>query len=84
MLGLDLINIFRLPYVIGSSKVITIKYEVENIGETAYLPKLQIKCDSSTFARVPSSCHLENEQMLCYLNQKNPIQQSQKVSLTLY
>ncbi|KAL5289506.1 ITGA9.2 family protein [Megaselia abdita] len=56
-------------FILGSSRVLTVEYEIENKGETAFLP--QINFTSSTrldFNRIPTSCNqIQNGILLCNL-----------------
>ncbi|XP_049292932.1 integrin alpha-PS3-like [Anopheles funestus] len=67
------------PYVIGSAKTATLEVEIENAGENAYLPQLNVT--TSSFLRLinPSSECLQSQtvhdqiSMLCDLNNRLPL-----------
>lgn len=65
---------FRLPYVLGSTKALTLEYKIENFGETAYLAQINITIfDLISFMKIPSSCKLDNKQLLCDINSGTPL-----------
>lgn len=67
--------------ILGSTKSRGIKYEVVNMGETAYLPQIRITLQNITsFAKVPSNCKLEDDEMLCELANGNPLNSNESVS----
>ncbi|XP_075168325.1 integrin alpha-PS3-like [Haematobia irritans] len=58
-------------YVLGSSQVISVTYEISNRGETAYLPQLSVSSSNHmTFAKIPPNCkfNIKDSSMLCDLN----------------
>ena len=67
--------IFRLPYVIGSTESISINYEVENFGESAYLAQINISIFGPVFFnKVPSQCKLTvGGSMICDLVSGQPM-----------
>lgn len=81
-----IMNCFRLPYILGSTKAITLQYEIQNFGETAYLAQINITIfELVSFMKIPSSCKLDNRQLLCDINNGSPLYKgdlgSLKVSL---
>lgn len=54
----------------------SIEYQVENFGETAYLTQIRITIfDGITFKKTPASCsHLSNnKELLCNINSGSPL-----------
>lgn len=71
----------RLPYILGSTRTLAVKYEVENLGETAYLAQIKITLSNITsFAKVPSNCKMEEGEMICDLQNGNPLFSNHRVS----
>lgn len=59
-----------------------VKYEVTNVGETAYLAQIKVSLSNLTsFAKIPSNCQLNDEDLLCDLEKGNPLFSNQTVSL---
>ncbi|XP_063697187.1 integrin alpha-PS3-like [Culicoides brevitarsis] len=73
----------NLPYILGSTRTLAVKYEVENIGETAYLAQIKITLSNITsFAKIPSNCHkIEEDEMICDLLNGNPLFAKQTAKL---
>lgn len=67
------------PYVMGSSRIISMGYTVHNFGELAYLPQMRItKSRQLQFAKIPPNCQVEEESLLCeitrpFLSKEYPI-----------
>lgn len=65
---------FSVPYILGSTKGITLEYKIENFGETAYLAQINITIfELVSFMKIPSSCKLDNKQLLCDINNGSPL-----------
>lgn len=63
-----------MPYILGSTKGITLEYKIENFGETAYLAQINITIfELVSFMKIPSSCKLDNKQLLCDINNNIPL-----------
>lgn len=81
-----LVNV-RQPYVLGSTHIITIEYEISNKGESAYLTQLKITIPTNItqFSRIPPECHEENNNrdMVCDLNSGKPIANGEIVKLSI-
>ncbi|XP_055844968.1 integrin alpha-PS3 [Episyrphus balteatus] len=61
-------------YILGSSKTISVTYEVTNSGETAYLPQINITSSNKMpFNKIPASCDLHDDVLLCDLNRGQPM-----------
>lgn len=77
----------RQPYVLGSTKTITIQYEITNSGESAYLTQLKVTIPTNVtqFSRVPSTCRQENNNrdMICEINSGRPVANGNKVTLDI-
>jgi hypothetical protein len=77
----------RQPYVLGSTKTITIQFEITNAGESAYLTQLKITIPTNVtqFSRVPSTCREENNNrdMICDINSGKPVAKGEKVTLDI-
>ncbi|XP_055379862.1 integrin alpha-PS3-like, partial [Condylostylus longicornis] len=71
-------------FVLGSSKTISIKYDIINYGETAYLPQLNVTSTiGMPFAKIPSSCKIIEQVLLCDLFQGQPMLNGDKDSITI-
>uniref|UniRef100_A0A336LTI8 CSON000090 protein n=1 Tax=Culicoides sonorensis TaxID=179676 RepID=A0A336LTI8_CULSO len=74
------------PLILGAVNTITVKYDVQNTGEPAYLPQINITLDNNiaTFARIPSSCkftNLNERELVCDLTKGNPIKTNEVQTL---
>lgn len=79
-----------MPYVLGSSSSITIAYNIENSGETAYLSQIRITLPDSEvlFTKIPSNCKLDETApnsniMECDLNSGTPMFKGDKTSIKI-
>lgn len=78
-----------MPYVLGSSSSITIAYNIQNNGETAYLAQIRITLpDSTLFTKTPSNCKLDDTApnsniMECDLNSGTPMFKGDKTSIKI-
>lgn len=82
-----LINV-RQPYVLGSTKTITIQYEITNTGESAYLTQIRITIPTNLtqFARIPPTCRHDNnniKDMICDINSGRPVANGDRVTLDI-
>jgi hypothetical protein len=82
-----LINV-RQPYVLGSTKTIAIKYEILNVGESAYLTHLKVTIPSNItqFSRIPSSCRQDSnalDVMICDINTGKPLSKDETTDITI-
>ena len=77
----------RQPYVLGSTKTITIQYEITNAGESAYLTQLKISIPTNLtqFSRIPPSCRQDNNNkyMICDINAGRPVANGDVVKLDI-
>lgn len=78
----------RPPFILGSLNSISVKYDVRNLGEPAYLPQIRISLDNNiaSFARIPSSCKLTDtneRELMCDLTKGNPINRDQQQTLII-
>lgn len=63
-----------LPYILGSSKTLSIEYKIENHGETAYLAQIRVEIPGGVlFSKVPSSCIMDVDDLLCDINNGSPL-----------
>lgn len=70
--------VFREPFIIGSKPSITVNVSLENIGEPAFLAKIHvIQPEKTPILKVPSQCHLENNNITCDF--ENPLANFTKV-----
>lgn len=81
-------KIDRPPFILGSLNSISVKYDVTNLGEPAYLPQIKITLDNNiaSFARIPSSCKLTDtneRELICDLTKGNPIKINELQTLTV-
>lgn len=54
------------PYIMGSTRIISFQYTVENLNELAYLPQMRItKSSQLQFAKIPPNCQAQAETLLC-------------------
>lgn len=81
-----LLNV-RQPYILGSTKTITIQYEIYNSGESAYLTQIKISVPTNVtqFSRVPPACRHENNNrdMICDINSGKPVANGERVKLDI-
>lgn len=82
----DLVVVSKLvdfvePYILGSSRSLSLEYNVENKGEAAYLTKISIKISKmASFMKIPSSCELNENELLCILNNGLPLFSNKQVT----
>lgn len=58
-----------------------VKYEVTNLGETAYLAQIRVSLSNMTdFAKIPSNCQLKDFDLMCDLEKGNALFNNQTVS----
>lgn len=78
----------KSPYIIGSTRTASLQYVVENSGENAFLPQLNVTLPSLlSLAKLPSHCKLTNLNdglnLLCDLNNGLPLRMSTTTKMTL-
>lgn len=78
----------KSPYVIGSTRTASLQYEVENLGENAFLPQLNVTLPSIlSLAKLPSNCKLTNLNdglnLMCDLNNGLPLRTDGSTRMTL-
>ncbi|XP_065084513.1 integrin alpha-PS3 [Ochlerotatus camptorhynchus] len=76
------------PYIIGSTRTAALQYVVENSGENAFLPQLNVTLPSLlSLAKLPSHCKLTNLNdglnLLCDLNNGLPLRMDATTKMTL-
>ncbi|XP_055536968.1 integrin alpha-PS3-like [Wyeomyia smithii] len=76
------------PYIIGSTRTATLQYEVQNMGENAFLPQLNVTLPSLlSLAKLPPQCKQTNLNdglnVLCDLNNGLPMRTNSKAKLPL-
>ena len=76
---------FKPPYVLGSLRTIGIKYEILNVGETAYLTQLKITIPTNItqFSKTPPICKVDLlvGEMICDMGK--PLAMNEKVIFCL-
>uniref|UniRef100_A0A1A9WWH1 Integrin alpha second immunoglobulin-like domain-containing protein n=1 Tax=Glossina brevipalpis TaxID=37001 RepID=A0A1A9WWH1_9MUSC len=72
-------------FILGSSRTLSVTYEIINNGETAYLPQINITSSNRVpFAKVPSNCKASTDAvMLCDLNRGQPMAKGTKDNLKI-
>ena len=77
----------KQPYVLGSTPTITLRYEISNAGESAYLTQLKITIPTNVtqFSRVPPSCREDNNKrdMVCDINSGKPVANGETVKIDI-
>lgn len=77
---------FSVPYILGSSRTISINYQIENLAEPAFKTQLSISIlNSQTLFKIPSVCRQsdrENE-LLCDINGQRPVYNTSPANFTL-
>lgn len=75
---------FSHSYILGSSRTLTVTYEVSNSGEMAYLPQINITSSNRMpFAKYPSNCKITDAVMLCDLNRGQAMKNGAKETVTV-
>lgn len=68
----------------GSSRTLKVTYDVTNVGETAYLPQINITSSNRMpFAKYPPNCKVHDSVMLCNLNKGQAMINGAKDSVTV-
>jgi len=71
-------------FILGSTTVLRLKYEVTNHGESAYLPQLNVTSSSRlNFAQIPGNCKVSEDVMICDLNNGRPLGKGDMDSITI-
>lgn len=72
---------FSEPYILGSSRSVSLEYTLENKGEAAYLTQISVKIsEMASFMKIPSSCSLDDKELICILNDGLPLFSNKQVS----
>lgn len=83
-LGEHLINV-ELPYLLGSTKTITISYVLFNLGEPSYQTQLKVSIPNNItqFSKVPPACQREanDSRMVCDINDGKPLMNGETAML---
>lgn len=86
----SLVSIFffnhRTWFILGSAKSLTLKYQISNSKEPAYLTVLTISLNGTThvdFAIVPPNCKQTDLDLVCQLNNGNSIYQGELIEFTV-
>lgn len=75
---------FSEPYILGSSRSVSLEYNVENKGEAAYLTQISVKIsEMASFMKIPSSCSLEDKELICILNNGLPLFSNKQVRIII-
>ena len=78
---------FKSPYVIGSTRTISVQYDLTNVGETAYLAQMNVTIPSVVrFSKIPSNCQLNDEtrlDLLCDIGRGVPFFNGNKATLII-
>ncbi|XP_017077310.1 integrin alpha-PS3-like [Drosophila eugracilis] len=71
-------------YVLGTTKVLALNYEIINHGETAYEPRFNMTTSPRVpFAKVPGNCQVTNAVMVCDLSHEGYLTNSSSESITI-
>ncbi|XP_052840214.1 integrin alpha-PS3 [Drosophila gunungcola] len=71
-------------YVLGSTDILRLKYEVTSSGENAYVPQFNVTSSSRLpFAQVPGNCRVSKAFMLCDLNRGRTLAKGDSDSITV-
>lgn len=63
-----------LPYILGSSRTLSLEYKIQNYGETAYLAQIRVEIPNNViFSKIPSSCIMQKNDLLCDINNGSPL-----------
>lgn len=83
-LGGHVINV-ELPYLLGSTKTLTVNYVLFNLGEPSYQTQLTISIPTNItqFSKVPPSCQREanDSRMVCDINEGKPLMNGETAML---
>ncbi|XP_016977271.2 LOW QUALITY PROTEIN: integrin alpha-PS3 [Drosophila rhopaloa] len=82
---LQLKSIDVIPnYILGSTDILRLKYEVTSEGENAYVPQLNVTSSARLpFAQVPGNCKVTKAVMLCDLNHGRKLAKGDSDSITI-
>lgn len=70
--------------MIGTTNNITLKYEIENFGETAYLAQINITIpEVVSYVKTPSNCQCDNRKLLCNINTGIGLKKGEKVFVNI-
>ncbi|XP_054738538.1 integrin alpha-PS3-like isoform X1 [Anastrepha obliqua] len=72
-------------YILGSSRTLSVTYDITNNGETAYLPQISITSSNRMpFAKIPGNCRIKDTDYLeCDLNNGVAMARGAKDSFTV-
>ncbi|XP_061397209.1 integrin alpha-PS3 [Musca vetustissima] len=73
-------------FILGSSRTFKVSYDVINMGETAYLPQINITSSNRMlFAKIPSNCkhNSQDSMLLCDLNHGQPMAKGTSDTITV-
>ncbi|XP_067631871.1 integrin alpha-PS3 isoform X2 [Eurosta solidaginis] len=72
-------------YILGSSRTLSVTYDIFNNGESAYLPQISITSSNHMpFARIPGNCRIKDTDYLdCDLNNGRAMARGAKESFTV-
>lgn len=86
----SLIDVLKLPFILGSLSSLLIDYQITNTGETAYLAQIRITLPETNigFTKTPSNCVLgedpaETNIMLCDVNGGSPMFKGDTTSIRI-
>ncbi|XP_039480840.1 integrin alpha-PS4 [Drosophila santomea] len=83
-LNLSSINASRSSFVLGTTDVLRLTYNITNNGEFAYLPLFTVTSSANlSFAQVPGNCKVIDAVMLCDLNHGQRMAKGDNDSLTI-
>lgn len=86
----SLVDVMKLPFILGSLSSLLIDYHITNKGETAYLAQIRITLPETNvaFTKTPSNCVLtedsaESNVMVCDVNGGSPMFKGDATSIRI-
>lgn len=85
-----LVDVMKLPFILGSLSSLLIDYQITNMGETAYLAQIRITLPEMNvaFTKTPSNCVLNDDTsdsnfMICDINRGSPMFKGDTTSIRI-
>lgn len=85
----SLVDVVKLPFILGSLSSLLVDYQIKNTGETAYLAQIRIILPEAIgFTKTPSSCVLSDKPdeanvMTCDVNGGSPMFRGDSTSIRI-
>lgn len=86
----SLVDVLKLPFILGSLSSLLIDYQITNTGETAYLAQIRITLPDTNvaFTKTPSNCVLNDDSaesniMICDINGGSPMFKGDTTSIRI-